>query len=53
MVLLSQHLQNLGANVILQRADPQVERKLEADEDTLRERLKGVEIVIMEMQTHR
>ncbi len=53
MVLLYQHLNNLGANVILQRADPQVEQKLEADEHALRERLKGVEIVIMEMQTHR
>ena len=53
MVLLYQHLNSLGASVTLQRADPQIEQKLEASEAALRERLKGVDIVIMEMQTHR
>ena len=51
MVLLYHHLQELGANVILQRADPQIERKLQLGDDSLRERLKTVEVVITEMQT--
>lgn len=53
MVLLYHHLRGLGANVVLQKADPQINEKLAASEDRLRERLKSVEIVIMEMQTHK
>ena len=53
MVLLYHHLRDLGASVTLQRADPQIEEKLEAGEDVLRERLKNVDIVIREMQTHK
>ena len=51
MVLLYHHLRELGANVILQRADPQIEKKLGLDDDALRERLKSVEVMITEMQT--
>ena len=53
MVLLYHHLRGLGASVVLQRADPQIEEKLELGEEILRERLKSVDIVITEMQTHR
>ena len=53
MVLLYNHLREMGAKVTLQRADPQIDDKLSAPDDTLRERLKSVDIVITEMQTHR
>jgi len=53
MVLLYHHLRELGAAVTLQRADPQIDEKLELGGEILRERLKSVEIVITEMQTHR
>ena len=53
MVLLYNHLRELGANVVLQRADPQIGEKLELGDDTLRERLKSVEVLITEMQTYR
>ena len=53
MVLLYHHLRSLGANVILQRADPQIEEKLELGDDVLRERLKSVDVLITEMQTYR
>ncbi len=53
MVLLYHHLRGFGANVILQRADPQIEEKLELGEDTLRERLKSIDVVITEMLTYR
>lgn len=53
MVLLYHHLRELGASVTLQRADPQIEEKLELGTDVLRERLKSVEVVITEMQTYR
>ena len=53
MVLLYNHLSELGAKVTLQRADPQIDDKLAAPGETLRERLKTVDILITEMQTHR
>ena len=53
MVLLYHHLRGLGANVTLQRADPQIEEKLDLGEDALRERLKSIDVVITEMQTYR
>ena len=51
IALLAKHLTELGASVTLQRADPQIEEKLIATEDELRERLKSVSIHITEMQT--
>ncbi len=53
MVLLYHHLRGLGANVVLQKADPQIEEKLELGEEALSERLKSIDVVITEMQTYR
>lgn len=53
IALLYHHLQDLGARVTVQRADPQIEEKLGATAQELRERLSTVDILITEMQTHR
>lgn len=51
IALLAKHLSDLGADVSVQRADPELQEKLSANEEELQERLKTVSIFIMEMQT--
>ena len=51
IVLLARYLESLGATVILQKADPQLDDKLGHDEEVLRERVKDKTILITEMQT--
>ena len=53
VALLYHHLTALGAVVKLQRADPQLDEKLEIDDETLAERLTNVRVDIMEMQTYK
>lgn len=51
-VVVAQLLTDLGADVRLQRADPQIDEKMNADPEDVRERLKTVRVDIMEMQTY-
>ncbi len=53
MALLYHHLCGLGGEVVLQKADPQIEAKLSKSDDELKERLKTVQIVLTEMQTYK
>ena len=48
---LSQILKEAGAEVIVQRADPQIDEKLVMTTDSLRERLSGTKIFIREVET--
>lgn len=47
---ISSYLESLGAEVTLQRIDPQLEDKLQMDETVL-ERVKKTKVFIREMQT--
>ena len=53
VALLHYFLKDLGANVKTQKADPQINDKLDCISDDLENRLKGVEILITEMQTYK
>jgi CO dehydrogenase nickel-insertion accessory protein CooC1 len=47
---ISTYLESLGAEVTLQRADPQLDQKLTMDASVL-ERVKNTKVFIREMQT--
>jgi len=52
-VLIQRYLESLGASVNLQKADPELDEKLEMTDEALAEKLTGVEVFITEMQTAR
>ncbi|HEY2661681.1 MAG TPA: hypothetical protein VGI79_18315 [Caulobacteraceae bacterium] len=48
---LSKILSDSGAELIIQRADPQIDEKLNFDLETLKEKLSGKKIFLRETQT--
>lgn len=51
IAVVSRFLERLGAKVIIQRADPQIDEKLENGEISS-DRIKGMEVFIRETNTH-
>jgi hypothetical protein len=51
-VLIARELEKYGANVVLQRADPELNEKLQMTDDELGEKLDGIDVIIMEMVTN-
>lgn len=50
-VLIARLLQDCGAIVTLQRADPQIDEKISKPHAELVERVNGLEILVTELQT--
>lgn len=48
---LAKLLENSGAEIIIQRADPQIDEKLDASLDQLRAKIVGKKIFIREVQS--
>lgn len=51
VALIARALEQAGAKVLVQKADPQIEEKLAAADEKLAARIEGVEVLIMELRT--